>query len=152
MTSRLLGFVAALTLLAAPAAARESAQDLQRRLEDANVLITTLETHEYADEAAAEFGQARLEVAEAQAKLTLSDYGWATIIINRLEARLSLIESTLERATIEHLADQRESELFDIQSEADRKQIELETAQQQRQQLQDEVSAIVDQMNTETTR
>lgn len=146
--ARQLGLVMALILVAAPAFARDS-DDLQERLEDANVRLTTLETHEYADEAAAEFGQARLEVADAQGKLSISDYGWATIVINRLEARLDLIESTLERATIEALADQRETELFEMQTEADERQLELEAAQQLRQQLQDQVSQVVDQMNAE---
>lgn len=148
LTLRIVGALAAV-VLAAPAMARDSAEQLQDRLEAANADLTTLQTHEFADEVAAEFGQARLEIAEAQGKLTVADYGNAAIIISRLEARLALIESGLERATIEELADQRETELFEIQTEADERQLELEAAQQRRQQLQDEVSIIVDQMNSE---
>ncbi len=136
------------SLLLGPAAeARDN--DYSDRLETANAMLTRLETHDYADEAAQEFGQARLEVAEAQAKITGEDYARAEIVLNRLESRLMLAESILERATIEELADQRETEQFDMMTEADNIQVDLETAQQQRQVLQDEVSAIVDQMEAE---
>lgn len=134
-------------LIAAPAEARDD--DYTDRLESANALLTRLETHDFADEAAQEFGQARLEVAEAQAKITGEDYARAEIILNRLESRLMLAESILQRATIDQLADQRETEQFEMMTEADTIQVELEAAQQQRQLLQDEVAAIVEQMEAE---
>ena len=117
---------------AMPAMARGTEDDLRDRLEEANARLVQLETHEMSDEAAAEFGQARLEVSEIQGKLTTQDWGWAMIILNRLEARLDLAESVLDRATVEELADQRETELFDMQTEADNLQIELESLQQRR--------------------
>lgn len=143
-----LGSLIAALLMAAPAQARGD-DDLQDRLEEASVTVATLETHDMADEAALEFGQARLEIAEVQGKLTAGDYGWATIVLNRLEARIDLIESELEAATVSSLADQRETELFEITVEADETQLELEALQLRRQTLQDAVGVIVEQMNAE---
>lgn len=142
------GSLIAALIAAAPALARGD-DDLQDRLEEASVTLAGLETHELADEAALEFGQARLEVAEVQGKLTAGDYGWATIVLNRLEARISLIESELEAATVTSLADQRETELYAITTEADERQLELESIQLRRQSLQDAVGTIVQQMEAE---
>jgi hypothetical protein len=142
--------VALLLCLLLPAAtveARES--DYRDRLEQANSELVRLEAHEFSAEAGQEFGQARLEVAEAQAQITAEDFARAEILLMRLEARLRLADSILERATIEALADERETEQFDMMSEADNVQIELHSAQQQRQQLQDNVGAIIAQMEAE---
>ena len=136
-------------MLSAPASARTSAEELQDRLEQASVRLTTLELDEHADAAALEFGQARLEIAEAQGQLTADDYGAAAILLARLEARIDLIESAIQRDTVESLADQRETDLFDMQTEADEAQLLVETLQQQRHALQDDVETIVDQMNAE---
>ena len=103
--------LAVLLALSGEAYARDSSEELQERLEEANAKLTTLEIHEFSDEAAIEFGQARLEVAEIQGKLTAADYGWAAIVVSRLEARLDLVESVLERAMTEELAEQRETDL-----------------------------------------
>ncbi len=143
------GTLLALVLAAAPAAARVGDDELQDRLEEASANVASLETHEMADEAALEFGQARLEIAEIQGKLTAGDYGWATIVLNRLEARIDLIESELEASTVSDLADQRETELYEITVEADERQLELETVQLRRQSLQDAVGVIVEQMEAE---
>lgn len=141
---------AALTLamlLSAQAHARDA--EYRERLEEANGELIRLEAHDFADEASQEFGQARLEVAEAQAQITGEDYARAAILLMRLEARLRLANSILERATIEALADERETEQFTMMSEADSVQIELQSAQQQRQQLQDNVGAIITQMEAQ---
>jgi hypothetical protein len=142
------GSLIAALLCAAPALARQS-DDLQDRLEEASVAVATLETHDMADDAALEFAQARLEISEIQGKLTTGDYGWATIVLNRLEARIDLIEAEVEAATVSSLADQRETELFEIMVEADEQQLALEAIQHRRQSLQDAVSVIVEQMNAE---
>lgn len=147
--TRTIWLVLTLLFASAPALARDATDDVRTRLEAANAELSTLETHEHADEAALEFGQARLEVAEVQGKLSASDYAGAATVLNRLEARLDLINATLERVTVEVLADQRETDLYAMQTEADEKQIELESAQLRRQQLQDEVTVIVEQMNAE---
>ncbi len=143
-----LALVATFAFAAVPAMAG-AADDLQDRLEAANASIAQFDTHELADEASLELAQARLEIAEVQGKLSASDTAWATIVLNRLEARVDLIDSMLERATVEQLADQRETDLFEMTAAADEAQLQLETMQQRRQQLQDDVSAIVDQMNSE---
>lgn len=131
------------------AEARDSPGDFRDQIEELNAKLTRLETHDLADEAASEFGQARLEVAEAQGKITAEDYARARIILMRLESRLMLAESILERATIEQLADQRETELFEMMTAADDVQIDLEAAQQRRQQLQDNVTVIIEQMEAD---
>lgn len=150
MRPTLLGTAAlvAIALAAAPAAARGD-DDLQDRLEEASAAVATLEIHEMADGAALEFGQARLELSEVQGKIAAGDYGWATIVLNRLEARIDLIESELEASTVSSLADQRETELYEITVEADERQLELETVQLRRQSLQDAVGVIVEQMEAE---
>lgn len=127
--------------------AREfSASDLRERMEDMNVELAELETHDFADESAAEFAQCRLEVGEIQGLLSRNEIGLAAIVVRRLEARMSLIESTLERATYEALAQERETELFEIQEQADALQVELLSAEQRRAALQEEVAAIVESM------
>ncbi|MFT6397381.1 MAG: hypothetical protein ACJAYU_002134 [Bradymonadia bacterium] len=143
------GTLLTVVLAAAPAAARGGADDLQDRLEEASTSVASLETHEMADDAALEFGQARLEIAETQGKLTAGDYGWATIVLGRLEARIDLIESELEASTVSGLADQRETDLYEITVEADERQLELETVQLRRQTLQDAVGVLVEQMEAE---
>lgn len=125
------------------AEARDEAREFRGQIEELNATLTRLETHDFADEAAAEFGQARLEVAEAQGKITAEDYARARIILMRLESRLMLAESILDRATIEQLADQRETELFEMMTEADAVQVELEAKRQRRQELQDDVTQII---------
>jgi hypothetical protein len=127
--------------------AREfSATEIRSRMEDMNVELATLETHDYSDESAAEFAQCRLEVGEIQGLLSRNEIGLAAIVLQRLEARMSLIESTLERATYEALAQERETELFEIQEQADALQVELLSAEQRRATLQQEVAAIVESM------
>ncbi|MCB9507600.1 MAG: hypothetical protein H6698_06795 [Myxococcales bacterium] len=139
----------ALVLAAAPSAAfaRDVEDELRDVLEEVNARLARLGTSEYADDAALEIGQAQLEIAEAQGKITAADYGWATIIINRVSARLELIESIEQRAEVDDIAQQRETELYSITQEADESQIELEQLQLRRGQLQDDVAEIVAAMN-----
>ncbi|MFT4702810.1 MAG: hypothetical protein ACI81R_000497 [Bradymonadia bacterium] len=139
----------AFVVMASGVAEARDDQSQRALLEELNALLTQLERHDLADDAATEFGQARLEVADAQAKITAQDSARADIVLIRLESRLMLAQSILERATIEQLSDQRETELFDMMTEADGVQIELESEQAQRQQLQDEVTAIINQMEAD---
>jgi hypothetical protein len=127
--------------------ARElSASDIEDRMEDLNVQVGTLESHDYADEASQEFRQCSAEVTEIQLLLSQVEVGEAGKVLYRLEARVNLIESMLERATFEALAQERETELFEIQEQADALQVELLEAEQRRSVLQQEVSAIVESM------
>jgi uncharacterized protein (DUF3084 family) len=130
-------------------AAETSTASVRARVEDINVELAELSTHEYADEAAQELAQARLEVTDVQGLLSQGETAQAEVTLRRLEARKFLIEALLERATMEALAYQRESELIAIQQEADELQLELEAAQQRRNQLQDQVETIIAQMGGE---
>jgi hypothetical protein len=123
-----------------------SASGIRQRMEDLNVLSAQLQTHQFADEAAAEFAQTRIEVGDIQGLLARNETGQAGVVLRRLEARIFYIQSLLERAEFEDLAQQRESELFEMQQEADRLQVELTATEQQRRQLQEDVQAIVDSM------
>lgn len=123
-----------------------SATDIRRRVEDINVEIADLEVHEHADSATREFAQARLEITDVQSQVAREEIAQAEVVLRRLEARVNLIRSSLERATVEELAQQRESELLSLQQEADELMLELETAQRRRQRLQDDVSTIVENM------
>ena len=120
--------------------------EIRERVEDLNVIMGELDTHEFSDEAAQEFAQARLEVGDVQALLLAEEVTRAEVVLRRLEARVALIESTLDRATIEDLANERETDLFEMQTEADDLQLELEAASQQRAALQEQVSVIVEAM------
>lgn len=136
-------------LLPAAASARDmNSSEIRTRVEDLNIEMATLQTHDFADEAAQEFAQARIEVGDVQGLISQGEVARAEVVLRRLEARVSMIQSVLDRATVEHLADERESELLELQNEADTLQLELEAAQQQRNQLQDAVNAIIDAMES----
>ncbi len=136
-------------LLPAAASARDmNSSEIRTRVEDLNIEMATLQTHDFADEAAQEFAQARIEVGDVQGLISQGEVARAEVVLRRLEARVSMIRSVLDRATVEHLADERESELLELQNEADTLQLELEAAQQQRNQLQDAVNAIIDAMES----
>jgi hypothetical protein len=119
---------------------------IRTRMEDLNVQMAEMETHDFADEAAGELAQCRLEVGEIQGMLARNEVGEAAIVLQRLEARMFLIQSLLERATFEDLATERETELFEIQSVADQLQIDLTSTEQRRRQMQEQVQTIVDSM------
>lgn len=138
----------ALLLPAAVSARDMNSSEIRTRVEDLNIEMATLQTHDFADEAAQEFAQARIEVGDVQGLISQGEVARAEVVLRRLEARVSMIQSVLDRATVEHLADERESELLELQNEADTLQLELEAAQQQRNQLQDAVNAIIDAMES----
>lgn len=139
-------FCAILVTSTMAAAAETSSGSIRTRVEDINVQLATLATHEHADDAAQELAQARLEVTDVQGLLSQGETAQAEVTLRRLEARTFLIESIMERATMEALSYERESDLILLQQEADSLQIDLEAAQQRRNQLQNDVSAIIDQM------
>lgn len=155
MMKRSMPLLLGVVLLTASAVAPRSAHadvssaDIRERVEDINVHLAELQTHEYADDAAQELAQARLEVTDVQGLLSQGEVAQAEVVLRRLEARAFLIEGLLERATVEALAYQRESELIGLQEEADNLQLDLEAAQQQRNALQNEVQSIIDQMGGE---
>lgn len=134
--------LAFLLLLLVPSTAM--ADDLRSRLEAANSRLSEHERSAYADEASTEFSQVRMEVTDAQQLLAAGETRKANSLILRIEARERLIASIVERATFEELADQRESAAIEMLNEADNAQLELESATQQRQQLQDEVHNILE--------
>jgi hypothetical protein len=136
----------ALLVSAAPAHARGTESEIRSVLEDVNARLAQLAASDYASDASQEIEQARLEIAEVQGKLSAQDFGWASIVLNRVAARLALIESMEQRAEVDAIAEERESELFAITREADDAQIELESLQLRRTQLQDDVRAIADAM------
>lgn len=123
-----------------------SGTEIRRRVEDINIEIADLSTNDFADEAARELAAARMEITEIQSALGRDEYTKAEVVLTTLEGRVALIRSALERAAVESLAQQRESELITITEEANELRIELETARQLRQRLQDEVSIIVENM------
>ena len=129
-------------LLLLPLAAH--ANELRQRLEAANDRIAEHERSDYADEASSEFSQVRMEVTDAQGLLAAGESRQAQSVILRIEARERLIASIIERATFEDLADQRESAANEMLHDADTAQLELESATQRRQQLQDEVQNILE--------
>lgn len=140
-----LGVLGLLLLLPATA----MADDLRSRLEAANTRIVEHERSEFADEAASEFAAVRLEITDAQGLLAAGEVRQANSVILRIEARKRLIGSVIQRATFEALADQRESAAIEMLHEADNTQIEMESAIQRRQQLQDEVQSILETLQGE---
>lgn len=148
MKRLLQGLVLAAVLSAvAPVWARDyTLSSIRTRMEDLNVQMAEMATHDFADEAAGEFAQCRLEVGEIQGMLARNEVGEAAIVLQRLEARIFLIDSMLERATFEDLATERETELFEIQTEADQLQVDLTSTEQRRRQMQEQVQTIVDSM------
>lgn len=131
--------------IGAPALARDFNSDTIRdRIEDLNVQLADLETEEYSDEAAGEFAQARMEITEIQTLLGNGEVARAQVELQRLESRVALINSIIDRAIVEQLAVERETELFEMQAEADALQIELESTRQQSESLRAEVQEVID--------
>lgn len=146
---RALLVVAALAVSSTADARDLAPSEIRTRVEDINAMLGEFESSPHADEVRTEIRQATLEIGEIQAKLSQDDVAGAQVTLNLLEARLGLIESAVQRALVEDLANERESELIAIQQEADQLQIDLTTAQQRREQLQGEVQQIIDAVETE---
>lgn len=128
-------------LLASSAVASES---LENRLAAVNASLLELERNPLSDEGQAEIARARLELNRAERHIADDERARASAILVRLEARERYLRSIVDRAAMEALADQRETEANDMLREANQAQLELESALRQRQRLQEDVNRIVE--------
>lgn len=137
----LLASLLLLGMLVSGAAASEA---LEQRLATVNASLVELERNPLTDEGQAEIARARLELTRVERHLADGDTARASSILVRLEAREQYLRSVVDRASMEALADQRESEANDMLREANQAQLELESALRQRMRLQENVNQIVE--------
>ena len=144
---RKIGLIAAAAITFSASAAFAEGEDeparLRARLEAANAKLAELENREFHENCGQDIGAARLAISDATTAISAEQFGKAIITLNVLEARLTFIESELDRAVIDDLATKRESDNIQIQTEADDMQLQLETLSQRRQQLQEQLHDVV---------
>lgn len=148
--SRILRRMAGLAILAlvwSGSMTASHASDLTDRLSALNARIVEFENEEHVSTVLDDIAQMRLEVGDAQNLIRAGEQAAALGVILRIEARQRFVDSMLRRTTFETLTHQRESDYLNLLNEANELQLDLETTQQRRQALQEEVRQIVDAMN-----
>lgn len=118
-------------------------------MEEASSFLAELETHELRDEASQDIATARLAITEIQTSLASEAVEKAELTLLTLEATLKLVKSVLDRGEIEGLADKREADNVSILTQADELQLELETTSSRRNDLQSQVTAIVESLQND---
>ena len=143
----------AITLLVlvglAGTASAASIEQLRTRLNSAREQLAEFSVHEYSDAAALEIERARIDIDEAGERITNRAEEIAEISVIRLENRLKLIEGLLAQATIDSLAEERETSLIEMTREADQAQIDYEATEARRSALRDESEEILRQLEIE---
>jgi chromosome segregation ATPase len=123
-----------------------SATELQNRLNAAREHLAQLGTDPMADTAATEIEHARIDIDEASQRLTNHLEELAEVSVIRLENRVKLIEAMIQQATVEALADERESAAVDMTQQADQAQVQYESTEARRTALRSDVSEILEQL------
>lgn len=126
-----------------------SPEEVSSRMEEASSFLAELETHELRDEASQDIATARLAITEIQTSLASEAVEKAELTLLTLEATLKLVKSVLDRGEIEGLADKREADNVSILTQADELQLELETTSSRRNDLQSQVTAIVESLQND---
>ena len=122
------------------------AQGLRDRLNGAREELAEYSAHEMADVAAREIERARIDIDEAADFLANRREELAQVSVIRLENRVKLVAALLERATVEALAEERESAAIEMTREADQAQVASESAELRRTRLREEVEEIFQQL------
>jgi len=121
--------------------------ELRDRLNTAREHLAELGADPSADVAAArEIERARIDIDEAADRLANHREELAEVSVIRVENRVKLIEALIEQATIEALAEERESATISMTREADQAQVQYESTEARRDALRSEVSEILQQL------
>jgi len=131
--------------LAGQASASDEA-DLRERIAQARERLADLRTDELADAASRDLERAAMDIDEANDFLTNRRAELAEVAVIRLENRLTLIAALIEQATVEDLANQRETASIQMTREADQAQVAYEASEARRQALRTQVSEILNQL------
>ncbi|MBN1947423.1 MAG: hypothetical protein JW797_17260 [Bradymonadales bacterium] len=120
--------------------------ELRARITTARELMAQLQTDEMVDVASLELEYARIDIDEANDQLTNRRPELAEVAVIRLENRLVLIQALIEQATVDDLADQRETATIEMTREADQAQVAYEASEARRQALRQQVAEILNQL------
>jgi len=122
---------------------------LTNRVNDVREALAVFETDPAADAARLEMERAEIDIDEARDRLTRRHIEMAEISVIRAENRLQLVEAIIFHATIDSLAEERESASIDMTRQADQAQVEYEATEARQSALRDEVSEILTQLEVE---
>ena len=121
-------------------------EELRARLNAAREELAHSSTDPLADAAALEIERARIDIDEASERITNRLEEIAEISVIRLENRVKLINALIVQATVDGLAEERESASIEMTREADRAQVDYEATEARRSALRDETAEILRQL------
>lgn len=147
-TRALLSFAVALTVLlgAGGAAWASDADELLTRLNAVRESLAVLSVDPMADAARLEIERTDIDIDEARDRITNRQIELAEVSVIRLENRVKFVEALIFQATVDALAEERESATIEMTREADQAQVEYEATQARQAALRDEVQGILDQL------
>ncbi len=142
----LIGAVLLLSVLGGTAFADDE-DDLRDRLNEAREHLAELGADPSADIVAArEIERARIDIDQAADRLANHREELAEVAVIRVENRVKLIEAVIDQATMDELAEERESANIAMTREADQAQVQYEATEARRDALREEVSEILQQL------
>jgi hypothetical protein len=147
-TRSLLSFAVAVTVLlgAGGAAWASDADELLTRLNAVRESLAVLSVDPMADAARLEIERTDIDIDEARDRITNRQIELAEVSVIRLENRVKFVEALIFQATVDALAEERESATIEMTREADQAQVEYEATQARQAALRDEVQGILDQL------
>jgi hypothetical protein len=147
-TRSVLSFAVAVTVLlgAGGAAWASDADELLTRLNAVRESLAVLSVDPMADAARLEIERTDIDIDEARDRITNRQIELAEVSVIRLENRVKFVEALIFQATVDALAEERESATIEMTREADQAQVEYEATQARQAALRDEVQGILDQL------
>lgn len=121
-------------------------EELRARLNAAREELAQSSTDPLADAAALEIERARIDIDEAADRIANRLEEIAEISVIRLENRVKLIKALIVQATVDGLAEERESAAIEMTREADQAQVDYEATEARRSTLRDETAEILRQL------
>ena len=145
LIATLCGTLLLLSALAGSATASD-VEELRTRLNAAREELANAATDSMADAAALEIERARIDIDEAADRIANRLEEIAEISVIRLENRVKLINALIVQATVDSLAEERESASIEMTREADQAQVDYEGTEARRSALRDETAEILRQL------
>ena len=124
----------------------DDVDQLTNRVNEVRETLAVFETDPNVDAARLEIERADIDIDEARDRITRRHLEIAEISVIRAERRLQLIEATIFRATVDVLADERESATIDMTQQADEAQVDYEATEARQSALRNEVAEILNQL------
>ncbi len=127
-------------------ASASDVEQLRSRLNASREALAQFSTDPMADSAALEIERARIDIDEATERISNQLEEIAEISVIRLENRVKLIAAMIAQATVDELADERETATIEMTREADQSQVDFEATEARRSALREETSEILRQL------